>query len=184
MSRGRRRCPASAPPSTRGEPHRCRPLVIDTEAAANTPGSSAAAASTSHTTRSFPHTNRPNRQPTKPTQPTQPTQPTPQKNSDEGADILIVARTDARQAESLDEALARAAAFAEAGADVLFIDALGSEAEMKAFCDLGGAAAGKPKVGWWWLFRGGETMALWQCCLRAACWCWWVFRGRCGVLRV
>ncbi len=43
---------------------------------------------------------------------------------DEGADILIVARTDARQAVSLDEALWRVAAFADAGADVLFIDAL------------------------------------------------------------
>ncbi len=38
---------------------------------------------------------------------------------DEGADVLIVARTDARQAASLDEALARCAAFADAGA-VLF----------------------------------------------------------------
>lgn len=34
---------------------------------------------------------------------------------DEGVDILILARTDARQAESLDEALARIQAFAEAG---------------------------------------------------------------------
>ncbi|GAX80954.1 hypothetical protein CEUSTIGMA_g8389.t1 [Chlamydomonas eustigma] len=52
----------------------------------------------------------------------------------EGADILILARTDARQAESLQEALWRVAAFAEAGADILFVDALESEAEMKAFC--------------------------------------------------
>lgn len=34
---------------------------------------------------------------------------------DEGLDILILARTDARQADSLDEALARISAFAEAG---------------------------------------------------------------------
>ena len=67
----------------------------------------------------------------------------------EGADILIVARTDARQAESLEEAFWRAEAFAAAGADVLFIDALASLEEMKMFCDLGGAAAGVPKV------RGG-----------------------------
>lgn len=67
--------------------------------------------------------------------------------SDEGADILILARSDARQAESLDEALWRAAAFADAGADMLFIDALASEEEMRKFCNLGGAAAGLPKVG-------------------------------------
>ena len=66
--------------------------------------------------------------------------------SDEGADILILARSDARQAESLDEALARAAAFADAGADMLFIDALASKEEMLAFTRLGGAAAGLPKV--------------------------------------
>lgn len=35
---------------------------------------------------------------------------------EEGADILIVARTDARQAASLEEALWRAEAFADAGA--------------------------------------------------------------------
>ena len=53
---------------------------------------------------------------------------------DAGADIVIVARTDARQAVSLEEALRRVTAFARAGADVLFIDALESEAEMRAFC--------------------------------------------------
>lgn len=52
----------------------------------------------------------------------------------EGQDIVIVGRTDARQAESLDEALWRAAAFADAGVDILFIDALESVEEMKAFC--------------------------------------------------
>jgi 2-methylisocitrate lyase-like PEP mutase family enzyme len=45
-------------------------------------------------------------------------------HSDEGSNILILARTDARQAQSLEEALWRAAAFADAGADLLFIDAL------------------------------------------------------------
>lgn len=40
---------------------------------------------------------------------------------DEGRDILIVARTDSRQAlGSLDEALWRAAAFADAGEHVLY----------------------------------------------------------------
>ncbi|XP_057436609.1 uncharacterized protein LOC130729015 isoform X2 [Lotus japonicus] len=53
-----------------------------------------------------------------------------------GSDIVIVARTDARQALSLDEALARSRAFADAGADVLFIDALASRQEMEAFCQV------------------------------------------------
>ncbi|XP_057960049.1 uncharacterized protein LOC131152282 isoform X1 [Malania oleifera] len=53
-----------------------------------------------------------------------------------GSDIVIVARTDSRQAISLDEALWRSQAFADAGADVLFIDALASKEEMKAFCEV------------------------------------------------
>ncbi|KAI9115146.1 hypothetical protein K1719_014159 [Acacia pycnantha] len=53
-----------------------------------------------------------------------------------GSDIVIVARTDSRQALSLDEALRRSRAFADAGADVLFIDALASKEEMKAFCEV------------------------------------------------
>lgn len=53
-----------------------------------------------------------------------------------GSDIVIVARTDSRQAVSLDEALRRSRAFADAGADVLFIDALASREEMKAFCEV------------------------------------------------
>lgn len=53
-----------------------------------------------------------------------------------GSDIVIVARTDSRQAVSLDEALWRSRAFADAGADVLFIDALTSKEEMKAFCGI------------------------------------------------
>uniref|UniRef100_A0A0D9W438 Isocitrate lyase n=1 Tax=Leersia perrieri TaxID=77586 RepID=A0A0D9W438_9ORYZ len=51
-----------------------------------------------------------------------------------GSDIVIIARTDSRQAISIDEALWRVQAFADAGADVLFIDALASIEEMKAFC--------------------------------------------------
>ncbi len=50
-----------------------------------------------------------------------------------------MARTDARQAESLQESLWRAAAFADAGADVVFIDALESEGEMAALCRVPGA---------------------------------------------
>lgn len=43
----------------------------------------------------------------------------------------------------MQEALWRTAAFADAGADVLFIDALESREEMKAFCS---TAQGIPKV--------------------------------------
>ncbi len=46
-------------------------------------------------------------------------------------DFLIVARTDARAAHGLDEALRRAEAFAKAGADILFIEAPESVAEME-----------------------------------------------------
>jgi 2-methylisocitrate lyase-like PEP mutase family enzyme len=50
---------------------------------------------------------------------------------DEGADILIMARTDARATHGLDEALDRCRAFADLGADVLFLEAPQSEAEME-----------------------------------------------------
>jgi 2-methylisocitrate lyase-like PEP mutase family enzyme len=53
---------------------------------------------------------------------------------DEGADILILARTDARATDGLDEALRRVEAFADAGADILFLEAPKSEEEMRAFC--------------------------------------------------
>ena len=53
---------------------------------------------------------------------------------DEGADILILARTDARAIHGLDEALARARAFKEAGADILFVEAPKTEAEMARVC--------------------------------------------------
>lgn len=56
--------------------------------------------------------------------------------AESGSDIVIVARTDARQAVSLEEAFIRCKAFAEAGADVLFIDALASVEEMRAFCQV------------------------------------------------
>jgi len=49
----------------------------------------------------------------------------------DSADFLIVARTDARTAHGLDEALRRAEAFVEAGADILFVEAPESEAEME-----------------------------------------------------
>ncbi|KAL8256341.1 hypothetical protein R6Q59_031408 [Mikania micrantha] len=53
-----------------------------------------------------------------------------------GSDIVIVSRTDSRQASSIEEALWRTRAFADAGADVIFIDALASKEEMKAFCEV------------------------------------------------
>lgn len=53
---------------------------------------------------------------------------------DEGADILIMARTDARATHDLDEGLRRMKAFADIGADILFLEAPRSEAEMERFC--------------------------------------------------
>jgi len=53
---------------------------------------------------------------------------------DEGADILIMARTDARATDGLDEAIARCRAFAEIGADITFLEAPLSEAEMRRYC--------------------------------------------------
>lgn len=51
-----------------------------------------------------------------------------------GADILIMARTDARALEGFDEALWRMRAFADLGADILFLEAPRDEAEMRRFC--------------------------------------------------
>lgn len=52
-----------------------------------------------------------------------------------GADIVIMARTDARATHGLDEALWRLQAFVDLGADILFLEAPRDEAEMRAFCD-------------------------------------------------
>jgi 2-methylisocitrate lyase-like PEP mutase family enzyme len=49
-------------------------------------------------------------------------------------DFLIVARTDARTGYGLDEALKRGRAFAAAGADVVFVESLQSEEEMRLAC--------------------------------------------------
>jgi 2-methylisocitrate lyase-like PEP mutase family enzyme len=46
-------------------------------------------------------------------------------------DFVIVARTDARAVEGLDAALERARQYAQAGADVLFVEAPSSEAELE-----------------------------------------------------
>lgn len=51
-----------------------------------------------------------------------------------GGDILILARTDARHEHGLSEAIDRAALFAELGADILFVEAPQTEAEMREVC--------------------------------------------------
>ena len=53
----------------------------------------------------------------------------------QGADILIMARTDARATRGMDEALWRMKAFSDMGADILFMEAPRDEAEMAAFCE-------------------------------------------------
>ncbi len=53
---------------------------------------------------------------------------------EEGPDILVMARTDARATEGLDEAIERAKAFAGLGADLIFVEAPRSEAEMERVC--------------------------------------------------
>ena len=54
---------------------------------------------------------------------------------DEGADILIMARTDARATDGFDEAMWRIREFADLGADILFLEAPRDEDEMRRFCD-------------------------------------------------
>jgi len=53
---------------------------------------------------------------------------------EEGADILILARTDARGPDGLEEALWRAESFLDAGADLLFVEAPTSRDEMREIC--------------------------------------------------
>jgi len=59
-----------------------------------------------------------------------------------GADILIMARTDARGTEGLDEAILRCRQFREIGADITFLEAPESEDEMRRYC----AEVGGPKM--------------------------------------
>jgi 2-methylisocitrate lyase-like PEP mutase family enzyme len=70
-------------------------------------------------------------------------------------DFLIIARTDARTDLGLDEALRRGDAFAEAGADVLFIESPESEAEM---AKIGARFAGVPLLAN--IVEGGRTPVL------------------------
>lgn len=53
---------------------------------------------------------------------------------DDKQNFLIIARTDARQSEGFDGAMRRIEAYAKAGADVLFPEALESEEEMARAC--------------------------------------------------
>jgi 2-methylisocitrate lyase-like PEP mutase family enzyme len=55
-------------------------------------------------------------------------------------DFLVIARTDAMQSEGFDGIRRRMDAYAEAGADILFPEALTTEEQMRAFC----AGAAKP----------------------------------------
>jgi 2,3-dimethylmalate lyase len=50
-------------------------------------------------------------------------------------DFQIIARTDARAVAGLDDALARAEAYLKAGADLLFVEAPQSEAELRTIAD-------------------------------------------------
>ena len=53
---------------------------------------------------------------------------------EEGADILILARTDARATMGLDEAIDRCRAYRDIGADITFLEAPESELEMQRYC--------------------------------------------------
>ena len=77
-----------------------------------------------------------------------------QDAKDAGADILILARTDARHDHGLAEAIDRAAKFKELGADILFVEAPKSVDEMQTICrELPG-----PKMAN--IVEGGETPEL------------------------
>jgi 2-methylisocitrate lyase-like PEP mutase family enzyme len=70
------------------------------------------------------------------------------------ADILVMARTDARAVAGFDEALARCAAFVEEGADIVFFEAPESLDEMRALC----AAIPRPCMAN--MVEGGKTPVL------------------------
>ena len=73
---------------------------------------------------------------------------------EQGADVLILARTDARGPLGLDEALWRGRAFADLGADIVFVEAPRSEAEMQRICE----AIRAPQLAN--LVEGGDTPML------------------------
>ena len=57
-----------------------------------------------------------------------------------GQDFLIVARTDARYSEGMDEALRRAERFLQAGADILFVESPESHEELRRVAESFGGA--------------------------------------------
>ena len=71
-----------------------------------------------------------------------------------GADILIMARTDARACVSLDEAISRCQQFRAIGADITFLEAPLNEDEMRRYC----AEVDGPKMAN--LIEGGRTPLL------------------------
>jgi 2-methylisocitrate lyase-like PEP mutase family enzyme len=73
---------------------------------------------------------------------------------DEGAGILVMARTDARATHGLDEALWRARAFEDLGADIVFVEAPASRAEMEQIC----RSTGAPQMAN--MVEGGDTPIL------------------------
>jgi 2-methylisocitrate lyase-like PEP mutase family enzyme len=70
-------------------------------------------------------------------------------------DLVIIARTDARAVEGFEAAVARAGSYVEAGADVLFIEALRGREELEAAASQG---FGVPLVYNW--VEGGKTPLL------------------------
>ena len=70
---------------------------------------------------------------------------------DAGADILIMARTDARACVSLDEAILRCRRFRDIGADITFLEAPLNDVEMRRY----GAEVDGPKMAN--LIEGGKT---------------------------
>ncbi len=70
-------------------------------------------------------------------------------------DTVIIARTDARAIEGLDAAIDRAKRFADAGADMAFVEALEGEAEIELACE---KLRGYPLVFNW--AEGGKTPPL------------------------
>ena len=74
---------------------------------------------------------------------------------DEGTDILILARTDARGVLGMDEALERVRLFEQAGADIVFLESPESVEEMRMHCQ---AAPNTPKLAN--MLEGGKTPVL------------------------
>lgn len=54
----------------------------------------------------------------------------------ENPDTLIIARTDARQMEGFEKSVERGLAYRDAGADIVFVEALTSEDEMRRACEM------------------------------------------------